>query len=186
MSGTQDAISAEIFSQSEQAAEKPAENAAEAKENEGAKKELTPSEKMDVLLRGATPKGMRREIEKLRKESAKYRISAREEAAQRSALQEKADAIQKELDNLKESNRNLKIMRALDNAGCLKSELVAKDIPADCADFEEFIENYKNENGFLFGIKKQSHGGNFKPQNSQNLTPSQRMDNYIRKALRRG
>ena len=186
MSGTQDTISAEISQQSESVAEKTAENAAEVNEEAGSKKTLTPSEKMDMLLRGATPKGMRREIEKLRKESAKYRTTARDEAAQRSALQEKADAIQKELDSLKESNRNLKIMRALDNAGCLKSELVAKEIPADCSDFDGFIENYKSENGFLFGVKKQSYGGNFKPQNSQNLTPSQRMDNYIRRALRRG
>lgn len=185
MSGTQDTISAEILQQSDTVGEKTVENAAEA-ENAGGKNNLTPSQKMDMLLRGATPKGMKREIEKLRKESAKYRTSAREEAAQRSVLQEKADVIQKELDNLKESNRNLKIMRALDNAGCLKSDLVAKDIPADCSDFEEFIENYKNENGFLFGVKKQTHGGNFKPHTSQNLTPSQRMDNYIRRALRRG
>ena len=185
MSGTQDIISAEIEQQAESVAHKTAEKAAEVSENAGYKKTLTPSEKMDMLLRGATSKGMRREIEKLRKESAKYRITARDEALQRSALQEKADSIQKELDILKESNRNLKIMRALDKAGCLKSELVSKEIPADCSDFEEFIENYKNENGFLFGVRKQTHGGNFKPQNSQKLTPSQRMDNYIRKALRR-
>lgn len=186
MSGTQDTVSAAISQQTDVAEEKTAENAAAQNEEAKGKKDLTPSEKMDMLLRGATPKGMRREIEKLRKESAKHRLNAKEEAEQRTVLQEKAAQIQKELDNLKETNRNLEIMRALDKAGCLKSELVAKDIPTDCTDFEKFIADYKNENGFLFGIKKQTHGGTFKPQNARNLTPSQRMDNYIRSALRRG
>lgn len=56
MSGTQDTISAEILQQSDTVEEKTAENAADA-ENAGGKNNLTPSQKMDMLLRGLLPKG---------------------------------------------------------------------------------------------------------------------------------
>ncbi len=146
---------------------------------------LTPSQKMDMLLRGTSQNSMKKEIEKLRKESAKYRNVSKSEAEQRAILEEKSKTIQQELDVLRENHRNLTIMRKLDQAGCIKSELVAKDIPSDCEDLDIFIESYKSENDFLFKERKQSLGGAFKPSVTKNLTPSQQMDAYIRAALGR-
>ncbi|MBS4760298.1 MAG: hypothetical protein KHX03_06335 [Clostridium sp.] len=154
-------------------------------EEEQTQEKLSPAQKMDRLLRSSNPNSMKKEIEKLRKESAKYRTASRNEAEQRAALEEKAHEIQKELDALRISNRSLKVLRALDKAGCIKSELVAKDIPSDCENLEEFIEEYKAMNDFLFKEKKQSYGGIFKPSSTKNLTPSQQMDAYIRAALGR-
>ena len=71
---------------------------AEVEENE---KELTPSQKMDALLRGNSTGQMKREIEKLRKEAAKYRTSSKAETQQKLEIKAKADEIQKELDALK-------------------------------------------------------------------------------------
>lgn len=148
-------------------------------------KELTPSQKMDRLLRSSSPKSMKKEIEKLRKEAAKYRSSSREEMSMRLQLQAKAEEINQELASLKMSHQSLNLIRKLDKAGCIKSELVAKDIPSDCEDIDAFIETYKQENGFLFSTQKQSIGGTFKPSTSINLTPSQRIDKIIRSTLGR-
>lgn len=146
---------------------------------------ITPAQQMDNLLRGTSSGQMKREIEKLRKEAAKYRVASRTEAEQKADLQKKSEEIQKELDALKQMNRNLKVMRALDKAGCIKSDLVAKDIPLDCEDLEGFIESYRESNKFLFNVKKQTIGGNFKASGAKNLSPSQQMDAYIRAALGR-
>lgn len=148
-------------------------------------KEVNTSEKMNAFIRGASPKTMHREIEKLRKESAKFRNSSKEESKQKLEIQEKAQAIQSELEALRAEHRSLKLVRALDKAGCVKSELVAKDIPQDCDDVDGFIEKYKAENSFLFGVKKTSHGGTFKPTSTVNLTQSQQIDRAIRQALGR-
>ena len=142
---------------------------------------LTPSQKMDRLIRGTTAGGMKKEIEKLRK----YRFVSRTEALQKAEIQKKAAEIQKELDELKETNRNLKIVRALDKAGCIKSELVSKDIPKDCEDLEGFIEKYKEENQFLFSAPRKNIGSTFKTSGTKNLTAAQKMDAYIRAALGR-
>lgn len=158
---------------------------AEIEENE---EELTPSQKMDALIRGTSAGNMKREIEKLRKEAAKYRTSSKVEAEQKLEIQAKAQEIQKELDALKAEHRNLSIIQKLDKAGCIKSELVAKDIPSDLSsgeDLNKFIENYKEQNKFLFKAPKQNAGGTFKTSGKKNLTPSQQMDAYIRAALGR-
>ena len=148
-------------------------------------KKLSPSQKMDMLLRGSNTEVMKKEIEKLRKEAAKYRVASKTEESQKLAITQKAKEIQKELEELRTNNRNLIIMRKLDKAGCIKSELVAKDIPQDCENLDSFIEKYKEENKFLFKTPKQNIGGTFKSSGRKNLSPSQRMDAYIRAALGR-
>lgn len=154
-------------------------------EEEEDSEKLTPSQKMDRLIRGTNPEFMKKEISKLRKESAKYRQSSRTNEAEKTAIQQKAEEIQKELEVLKSTHKTLNIVRKLDKAGCVKSELVAKDIPDDCEDIDSFIEKYKEENDFLFRAKKQSLGGTFKPSTTKALTPSQQMDAFIRAALGR-
>lgn len=146
---------------------------------------LSASQKMDNLLRGTSSGQMKREIEKLRKESAKYRIASKTEASQKLAIEQKAKEIQKELSELKEKNRNLFIMRHLDKAGCIKSDLVAKDVPSNCEDINTFIETYKEQNKFLFKTQKQTFGSTFKASGAKNITASQQMDAYIRAALGR-
>lgn len=186
MSGTQDInqtveTSTEVL-QEGQAGIDP--NPKEQEETESETK-LSASQQMDRLLRGNSSGYMKKEIEKLRKEAAKYRTASKTEALQKTELQKKADEIQKELDSLKELNRNLKVMRALDKAGCIKSELVSKDVPTDCEDLNAFIENYKEENKFLFKSLKKTIGSTFKASGAKNLSPSQQMDAYIRAALGR-
>ena len=132
--------------------QKAAQEAA-AEESEQEEKVLTPSQKMDALIRGT---------------SSGY--------------------IKKELEALKAEHRTLSIIQKLDKAGCVKSELVAKDIPSNLSSSEEldnFIRNYKEENKFLFKTPKQNAGGVFKSSGRKNLTPSQQMDAYIRAALGR-
>lgn len=151
-------------------------------------KEISSAQKMDELIRNSSSKYMKKEIEKLRKEAAKYRTSSKEEAAKKQEIQIKADEIQTALDKLKTEHRNICLMRKLDKAGCIKSELVVKDIPQNLdADKEtdDFISTYKEQNAFLFTAKKQTLGSNFKVSKAQNLTSSQQMDAYIRAALGR-
>lgn len=151
-------------------------------------KALTPSQKMDELIRGTSSIHMKKEIEKLRKEAAKYRNSSKSEAEQKLLLQAKAQEIQQELDALRKENRNLSVIQKLDKAGCIKSELVAKDIPDNletAEDLDNFIKAYKEKNKFLFNAPKQNVGSSFKASGVKNLTPSQRMDAYIRAALGR-
>ena len=126
--------------------------------------------------------------EKYRKEIIYRRNSSRIENRAKLELQAKAEEISKELEALKAEHRNLSIIQKLDKAGCIKSELVAKDIPADLSssdDLDKFIQNYKEENTFLFKTPKQNAGGTFKTSGRKNLTPSQQMDAYIRAALGR-
>ncbi len=179
MSGTEEKTSAEQISADNQNAQPGVET------NEENPKKMSTSEKMDRLLRGTSSEAMKKEIDKLRKESARYRVSSREETEKNQVLQERADSVQKELEALKKTHRELFVMRKLDKAGCVKSDLVSKDIPVDCEDIDTFIESYKEENGFLFKAQKQSLGGTFKPSKIVNLSPSQQMDTYIRSALGR-
>lgn len=186
MSGTEDKNFVALNSQSAEVTQVVQQSQPGAETTEGGNA-LTQSERMNQMIRSSSPKTMQREIEKLRKESAKYRTSSRDEANEKLEIIEKAREVQQELDALKAQHRTLKIMRALDSAGCIKSELVAKDIPDDCKDFDEYIKTYKVENGFLFNSarQKQSRGGAHKPSTTVNLTPSQQMDMSIRKALGR-
>ena len=193
MSGTQDEIFAaknpqEILQPVQAGSEHIIQESAQEAENLQ-EKELTPAQKMDLLLRGHSPAQMKKEIEKLRKEAAKYRTSSKKEEEQKLALQTRAQEIQNELDALKQEHKNLTVIRKLDRAGCIKSELVAKDIPDNLESSEEldkFIEQYKEENGFLFQESKNNNlGGTFKTCTTKVLTPSQQMDAYIRAALGR-
>lgn len=175
----------QTLSNSAQEAEK---QGAEETEKTEVEKALTPSQKMDELIRGTSSANMKKEIEKLRKESAKYRNSSKSEAEQKLLLQAKAQEIQQELDALRKENRNLSVIQKLDKAGCIKSELVAKDIPDNletAEDLDNFIKAYKEKNKFLFNAPKQNVGSSFKASGVKNLTPSQRMDAYIRAALGR-
>lgn len=150
---------------------------------------LTASQKMDMLIRGNSISYMKKEIEKLRKEAAKYRNSSKFEESQKLVLQEKSQLMEQEITALKFENRRLAIIRKLDNYGCVKSELVEKDIPKDLElneSLDEFIQNYKEKNEFLFKKQRPSSiGSNFKTVGAKTLTPSQRMDVYIRSALGR-
>ena len=172
---------------SQETFQKAAQEAA-AEESEQEEKELTPSQKMDALIRGTSSGYMKKELERLRKEAAKYRNSTKIENQAKLELQAKAEEISKELEALKAEHTTLSIIQKLDKAGCVKSELVAKDIPSDLSSSEEldnFIRNYKEENKFLFKTPKQNAGGVFKSSGRKNLTPSQQMDAYIRAALGR-
>ena len=184
MSGTQDTnLSAENSQESTQTGQSGIDDF---QEEDGVKEEtLSPAQKMDRLLRGTSSINMKKEIEKLRKEAAKYRNVSRNEARQKEEIQKKSREIQMELDKLKETNRYLKVIRELDKAGCKKSELVSKDIPEDCENLEEFIKNYKEENQFLFSEPKKNIGSTFKTSGTKNLTAAQKMDAYIRAALGR-
>lgn len=192
MSGTQDTNSAvqnfeEITQQTQAGLEQNLDETAQVAETEE-QEILSPSQKMDELIRGSSKGFMKKEIEKLRKEAAKYRSSSRAEAEQKLEFQAKAEMYEKELDALKKEHRNLALIQKLDKAGCIKSELVAKDIPSDLdlsEGLDEFIEKYKEENLFLFKAPKQNIGSVFKTSGKQNLTPSQQMDAYIRAALGR-
>ena len=175
----------QTLSGSAQEAEK---QGAEETEKTEVEKALTPSQKMDELIRGTSSANMKKEIEKLRKEAAKYRNSSKSEAEQKLLLQAKAQEIQQELDALRKENRNLSVIQKLDKAGCIKSELVAKDIPDNletAEDLDNFIKAYKEKNKFLFNAPKQYVGSSFKTSGVKNLTPAQRMDAYIRAALGR-
>lgn len=198
MSGTQGLNSAAqvIEQQGQSGIDQTLSNSAQEAEKQGAEesekteveKALTPSQKMDELIRGTSSANMKKEIEKLRKESAKYRNSSKSEAEQKLLLQAKAQEIQQELDALRKENRNLSVIQKLDKAGCIKSELVAKDIPDNletAEDLDNFIKAYKEKNKFLFNAPKQNVGSSFKASGVKNLTPSQRMDAYIRAALGR-
>ena len=184
MSGTEDKISAAVDAAGQ--VQSGAENVEAAV---AMPRRLSTSEKMDLLLRGNSSESMKKEIEKLRRESAKYRISARDASLAKSQLQERSEAIAAELADLKQKHRAEVLMRKFDKAGCIKSELALKDVPADIALDDEalsvFIDNYKKENAFLFSEVKNSHGGIFKPAKNVNLSPSQQMDRIIRSALGR-
>lgn len=185
MSGTQDN---NLLAENPEKLSNTSQSGIDTEENENdctQEKNLKASEKMDMLLRGNHSSYLKKEIEKLRKEAAKYRTASKNEAEQRLFFQKKTEEFEKELNFLKESHQTLRIMRALDNAGCLKSELVAKDMPADCENLDEFIKNYKEENKFLFKSPKQNISNSFKSSGSKNLSASQRMDAYIRAALGR-
>ena len=192
MSGTQDANFAvqnfeEITQQVQAGLEQNLDETAQVAETEE-QEILSPSQKMDELIRGSSKGFMKKEIEKLRKEAAKYRSSTRAETEQKLEFQAKAEMYEKELDALKKEHRNLALIQKLDKAGCIKSELVAKDIPSDLDlsdGLDEFIEKYKEENSFLFKVPKQNIGSVFKTSGKQNLSPSQQMDAYIRAALGR-
>lgn len=129
---------------------------------------------------------LKAQIAELRKEAASYRVSAKNSANEKQTVEEQLKLLQEEFKRTKEENRTVRLQSMLDKAGCIKSELVLKDIPADCEDPKAWIEKYKQDNAFLFKQESSNHGGAHKPQGAKNLTPSQQMDNFIRTALGRG
>lgn len=88
--------------------------------------------------------------------------------------------LQKEIAELKRENRKIKNVAALDKFGCLKSELIAREIPQECENVDEWIRDYKTNNEFLFRHPSENHGGTFKPSRSNNLSPTELMNNFIR------
>lgn len=88
--------------------------------------------------------------------------------------------LQKEIAELKQENRKIKNVAALDKFGCLKSELIAREIPQECENIDEWIRDYKKNNEFLFRQSAENHGGTFKPSRSNNLSPTELMNNFIR------
>lgn len=90
------------------------------------------------------------------------------------------ETLKQELEQLKNENFNIKTISSLEKAGCIKPELVMKAVPKDCENLQDWIETFKTENEILFKQPPQNHGGNFKPSNCSNLSPSELMNNYIR------
>ena len=86
---------------------------------------------------------------------------------------------------MKKEKLLVKRQMLLDKSGCIKSDLVANIIPADCEDVQAWIDSYKEENGILFKQEFQSHGGGFKPSSINNLSPSELMNSFIRQAAGR-
>ena len=87
------------------------------------------------------------------------------------------------MDDLCVMQGNMKKMGYISEVKSLISELTQYNIDPDT--LETFIEDYKENNKFLFKAQKQNAGGTFKASGIKNLTPSQKMDAYIRAALGR-
>lgn len=126
---------------------------------------------------------LKNQIADLRKEAAKYRISAKNYSAEKQIAEDQLKSLQEELTTAKKENRFVKCQMLLDKAGCIKSDLVANIIPDDCEDIQAWIEEYKRDNEILFN--KQDHGGAFKPSQINNLSPSELMNSFIRQAAGR-
>ena len=125
------------------------------------------------------------DISKLHKECAKYRLALKTSNEEKLSIQQQFDDVKKQLESVKIQNFEQLAILKLDKQGCLRSSLVLKDIPQDCDNLDEFIENYKKNYPFLFSKKKNKHGFSFKSGKNANYTPSQKMNNYIRSAIGR-
>jgi len=125
------------------------------------------------------------DIAKLHKECAKYRLALKNSNQEKLSIQQQFDDVRKELESVKIRNFEQLALLKLDNYGCLRSALVIKDIPQNCENLDDFIENYKQNNPFLFKKQKSKHGFSFKCGKNANYTPSQKMNNYIRSAIGR-
>ena len=126
-----------------------------------------------------------KEIAKLHRECAKYRSMLNASNDEKVNLQKMYDNLQQQYDSVSIQNKTQQIIHKLQNVGCLKPALVLKDIPQDCENLDEFIQNYKNENYFLFEQPKERHGFAFRGGRARNYTTSQQMNSYIRSALGR-
>ena len=93
---------------------------------------------------------------------------------------ENLDDLKQEIEKLKQENKRIKFVSSLTKFGCLKPELVAGEIPSDCENLDEWVKNYKSENEFLFRQSSENHGGSFKPAKTNNLSPTELMNNFIR------
>ena len=129
---------------------------------------------------------LKEQISDLRKEAAKYRTTAKATATEKQTVEEQLKALQDEFAKTKKENLLVKRQSLLDKAGCIKSDLVVNVIPDDCEDVQAWIDNYKKENEILFKKETSNHGGAYKPATSSNLSASELMSAYIRKAAGRG
>ena len=125
------------------------------------------------------------DIARLHKECAKYRLALKNSNQEKLSIQQQFDDVRKELESVKLQNFEQLALSKLDKQGCLRSALVFKDIPQNCENLDDFIENYKKNNPFLFKKQKSKHGFSFKSGKNANYTPSQKMNNYIRSAIGR-
>ncbi len=128
---------------------------------------------------------LKNQIADLRREAAKYRINAKNFSAEKQTAEEQLKSLQEELSLTKKENLLVKRQLLLDKAGCIKSDLVANIIPDDCENIENWIDEYKRENGILFKNEIENHGGGFKPSLMNNLSPSELMNTFIRQAAGR-
>lgn len=119
---------------------------------------------------------LKEQIADLRKEAASYRTKAKG----KETVEEQLKALQDEFAKTKRENRLVKNQSLLDKAGCIKSDLVASVIPDDCDNVQEWIDNYKKENEVLFKAASSNHGGNYKPANSNNVSPNEVVNQFIR------
>lgn len=103
----------------------------------------------------------------------------KQDTTQNSAVSE-TEKLKQEIAALKSENFNLKTLSALEKSGCVKPELVMKAVPENCENLQDWIDSFKSENEILFKQPPQNHGGNYKPTNCTNLSPSELMNNYIR------
>ncbi|MBQ2643980.1 hypothetical protein IJG14_00225 [bacterium] len=126
-----------------------------------------------------------KQIAKLHKECAKYRTALNASNAEYADLKSLFQNLQVQFDTVSKQKNNQDYIHKLENLGCLKPELVLKDIPDDCQNFDEFINEYQINNPFLFKKTKYRHGFSFRGSKSSNYTASQQMNNYIRSALGR-
>lgn len=125
------------------------------------------------------------EIAKLHRECAKYRTSLNSANTEKAELEKLLQNLKADFETISKEKLNQEILYKLEMSGCLKPNLVLKDIPAECENLDDFLTDYKNNNPFLFQQQKTRHGFAFKGVKSTNYTSSQQMNNYIRSALGR-
>lgn len=138
-------------------------------------------DKNDSGNQSAEIQALRDQISDLRREAAKYRINARSAEEEKQSMEELLKNLQDELALSKRENLTAKRTALLDKAGCISSELVAGIIPDECEDIQGWIDNYKKENELMFRPGGAKHGGGFKPAASNNLSPSEMMNMFIRR-----
>lgn len=133
----------------------------------------------------ATQKLPTTEIAKLHRECAKYRNALKTSNLEKDEALKRFEEIKTELDSVCKQKREREIFYTLEKFGCLKPDLVIKDIPENCENVEDFLSSYKTQNPFLFESPKTKHGFAFRSNRAVNYSPSQQMNNYIRSALGR-
>ena len=122
---------------------------------------------------------------KARAELAEKRLDASKTLPQKTDKNDEKNVenlndLKQEIEKLKQENQRIKFVSSLTKFGCLKPELVAGEIPNDCENLDEWVQNYKSENEFLFRQASENHGGSFKPAKTNNLSPTELMNNFIR------
>ncbi|MCR5261571.1 MAG: hypothetical protein K6C94_06995 [Candidatus Gastranaerophilales bacterium] len=125
------------------------------------------------------------QIARLHKECAKYRTALNTSNSEKAELEKLFNNLKADYASISKQNYDQSIITKLEKAGCLKPSLVLKDIPEDCQNVDEFVQEYQQNNPFLFKKPQTRHGYTFKNGKASNYTASQQMNNYIRSALGR-